>query len=288
MEPYDPSVFEIDNAVLKRFHRPDWYEVHIPDGVMKIGYGAFAFGFNRKIESQIRKIHFPDSVMEIDNGSFYGNRNLSEVRMSNNLKRIGDEAFIDTGLKELFIPKSVKEIGRAIMHSSKNFERFIVEQGNEYFITVDGVLFDYHKTTLLEYPISKSSNKFDVPSNTSLIKIHSFNYNLILQEISFNNDDLYVEQYAFNSANNLRIININTNKIKGIAIQAFNICANLRTINFNGTYKQWKKLRIKRKFWTLHWSQEHEVIDGKKVRRVVTLKCLDKTKIIKPYIFYSV
>ena len=288
MEPYDPNVFTIDNGVLKRFNRPDWYEVHIPDGVVKIGYSAFGYGFNKDITSQIRKIYMPDSVMEIDNAVFYGNKNLNEIRLSKNLKKIGDEAFIVTGLKELFIPKSVKEIGRSIMHSSQSFERFIVEQGNEHFVSVDGVLFDINKTTLLEYPANKASNKFDVPSSVSLIKIHAFQDARILQEISFNNEDLYIEYGTFNFANNLRVININTNRIKGIATQAFNICPNLKTINFNGTYREWKKLRIKRKFWTMHYSQEYEEIDGKKVRKVATLKCLDKTKKIKPHIFRDI
>ena len=79
--------------------------VKIPDSVTSIYDCAFS-----GCESLV-SITIPDSVTSIGKRAFGGCTSLVSVKLSNNLISIGSYAFIDTGLKDVTIPLSVRKIG---------------------------------------------------------------------------------------------------------------------------------------------------------------------------------
>lgn len=86
-------------------------EYVIPDGVIKIGAGAFRGSF-------IKKVSIPSTVEVIDIGAFAECLMLKELRLSDGLKTIGENAFMLTGLEKVVIPSSVTSIGnRAFKYS---------------------------------------------------------------------------------------------------------------------------------------------------------------------------
>ena len=86
----------------------------LPDGVKKIGYGAFSG------VSGLKKIVIPASVTEIEAYAFANNITLESVEIKGNLEKIGDYAFDDaTNLKQINLPDSINYIGmRAFRRTS--------------------------------------------------------------------------------------------------------------------------------------------------------------------------
>ena len=58
---------------------------------------------------------------------------LEEVKLPNTLKSIGWMAFYESGIKGLFIPKSVTELGPDIFYQCGNLASLVVEEGNPVF-----------------------------------------------------------------------------------------------------------------------------------------------------------
>ena len=79
--------------------------VSIPDNIIVIGENAFSDC------STIEEVVIPNSVIKIDMGAFVGCRNLWMVNLGNSVQEILDNAFANTRLASIYIPKSVNDIG---------------------------------------------------------------------------------------------------------------------------------------------------------------------------------
>ncbi len=86
----------IGNSAFQRCHITPG-NVDIPNGVTKIGDGAFYYC------KGITSLNIPDSVTWIDEDAFSGNTDLTSVTLSNSVTRIDGGAFKDcTGLKDVY------------------------------------------------------------------------------------------------------------------------------------------------------------------------------------------
>lgn len=85
-------------------------EMIIPDGVTEIGRSAF------EDRTDIIKVVIPSSVKIIRNRAFDGCENLIEVKFSDGLETICEEAFAYTGIESVIIPDSVTSIESAAFH----------------------------------------------------------------------------------------------------------------------------------------------------------------------------
>ena len=70
-------------------------------------------------------------INKIDNAAFMRNTNLEEVTISNNIIHIGDRAFRETGLTNVEIPSSVKEIGIYAFSGCEYLQSVIFNEGLE-------------------------------------------------------------------------------------------------------------------------------------------------------------
>ncbi|MDE6425046.1 MAG: leucine-rich repeat domain-containing protein [Ruminococcus sp.] len=90
----------------------------VPDGVTKIGAGAFGpfFGDNENLIS----VTLPDSVETIDEYAFNDCRNLERINIPENLKTIGKYAFkgCENLTGELILPESVEYIGERAFYGT--------------------------------------------------------------------------------------------------------------------------------------------------------------------------
>lgn len=133
-------------------------DLTIPEGVTSIEYAAFnsCTGFNGKLT-------LPSTLESIGSYAF----NHCEFLTN----------------KSIIIPKSVKIIGSSKTEGSHAFyntasthiTEFIVEEGNEYFKAVDGVLFTKDGTRLIQYPTSKPGNVYEIPEGVTILDPLSFN-----------------------------------------------------------------------------------------------------------------
>lgn len=77
---------------------------------------------------------------------------------------IGWSAFYgSSNLTSITIPKSIKNIGRGAFSACYKLESINVVNDNNSFYSVDGVLFDKSKKTLLRYPSAKTGTTYIIP-----------------------------------------------------------------------------------------------------------------------------
>ena len=97
-------------------------------------------------EAEIFQI--PNNITEICPYAFYGRKNLKSVLLNDNLKKIGDNAFGNTGITVFHIPVNVESIGKDIMPS-------ILEQLYVYSVKpcpVKKYTFDSNRKATLHIP----------------------------------------------------------------------------------------------------------------------------------------
>lgn len=78
--------------------------VSVPDGVVEIGERAFG-------DSKITQVHLPEGVRRIGDMAFFFCPELHHIDLPDGLTSIGKKAFRDCGVEELVLAESVEQIG---------------------------------------------------------------------------------------------------------------------------------------------------------------------------------
>lgn len=140
--------------------------VIINDGCTSISRSAFAGFFNLTL------VEIPDSVITINDYAFLDCNNLTAIELPNQLTSLGYEAFQGTGLLSLYLPASVEYIdGLGWMYQ---LESITVDENNANYIGVDGVLYSQDMTILVEYPIARVADYFEIPDGVTLIRSSAY------------------------------------------------------------------------------------------------------------------
>lgn len=154
--------------------------VQLPESLVTIGDYAF------ENCSRLNSINIPNGVTSIGEWAFYGCENLPVLTLPDNLVSIGALAFCDCeNLMELVIPASVTYISEdRTFKGCDKLEKIVVADGNPAYITVDGVLFNYDKNTLINYPAGKKDSSYTVPNSVTSINDYGFYWNENIQSIT--------------------------------------------------------------------------------------------------------
>ena len=144
-------------------------EYTIPDGVTTICDYAFYECYN------LTSVTIPASVANIGNLAFYYCNSLATVTFAagSQLATIGSQAFYGTAIASITIPANVTKIGETAFFGC-NIKAFNVAAGNQYFKSVDGVLFDKDMTTLITYPLGNAATNYTIPDNVTTIIDNAF------------------------------------------------------------------------------------------------------------------
>ena len=138
--------------------------VDIQDSIIDVGAGAFTNC------EQLENVYLGSGLVEINEWTFSGCSNLNKIVIPNNIKNIGAEAFLHSGLKSVNIPNSVLSVGkRAFMNC---YDLSEVDIGN-------GI--SYIAESAFE---SCNLNKIVINNKIEYIQDHAFEYNTTLKEIS--------------------------------------------------------------------------------------------------------
>ena len=97
--------------------------IHVPDGVTKIADGVFYL-------LPVEEVYIPASVEEIGEYAFQASL-LHTVHFAENskLRKLGAYAFVDTDLKELILPDSVRELGEGVCYNLYALETVSIPEG---------------------------------------------------------------------------------------------------------------------------------------------------------------
>ena len=214
---------------------------HIPNSVTRIGDYAFSNCFG------LSEINLSDNITHIGEYAFSSCERLVCVELSTGLSvlekclfrncvsltdiilkdglcEIGNGVFSDcTNLKELNIPKSVNTFPLSAVSGCVNLQNVHIEEGNENYFSIEGVVFDKSVETLIYYPDGKEG-EYIVPESVITIGTASFNdssiTNLLLP------DSLQkIEDGAFAGCNITKIYI--PDSVTFIGEKAFSGCENL-------------------------------------------------------------
>ena len=118
----------------------------------------------------------PSSVTSIPDSAFSGCRGLTSVALPNGVTSIGNNAFWNcTALTSVSIPRSVTSIGDRAFGYCYKMNSFTVDPENTRYASVDGVMFDKSKTTLISYPGAKPG-MFTIPGSVTSLSQGAFQY----------------------------------------------------------------------------------------------------------------
>ncbi|HHK7866626.1 TPA: choline-binding protein PcpA, partial [Streptococcus pneumoniae] len=219
---YYPSSITIPSSIKKiqkkGFHGSKAKTIIFDKGsqLEKIEDRAFDF-------SELEEIELPASLEYIGTSAFSFSQKLKKLTFSSSskLELISHEAFANlSNLEKLTLPKSVKTLGSNLFRLTTSLKHVDVEEGNESFASVDGVLFSKDKTQLIYYPSQKNDESYKTPKETKELASYSFNKNSYLKKLELNDGLEKIGTFAFADAIKLEEISL-PNSLETIERLAF-------------------------------------------------------------------
>lgn len=191
----------------------------------------------------IHDYNIPSSVTNIGDYAFSCCIKLTNVLLPGSVSRIGYSAFDQSSLESVTIPGSVSSIGEGTFGGCPKLAGIIVDDKNARYASVDGVLFNKRKTSLLCFPGGKGNTRYDVPAGVTSIEDDAFWSCNSLVSVTIPDSVVSVKARAFWGCNGLTSVTI-PNNVTSIGDFAFRNCANLTDVYYSGTEEQWKAVTI--------------------------------------------
>lgn len=157
------------------------------------------------MEKKEEKISVPGSVKQIHMEAFYGQKHLKEITIGQNVWNIGKNAFA----------------------FSEMLENIVVEAGNKWFQSADGILYNYSKSRLIAYPIKRKAEEYRIGSNVETIEENAFTGASYLQTLYFDNYE--VPEINTQEWGNPKLVVVVTDSL----LEDYKILPSLKPVNDN-------------------------------------------------------
>ena len=225
--------------------------ITFPDAVTKIGYFAF------ENCTGLKKIALPDGVSSLGMGLFSGCTSLESVNIPNGVTALGYTFSGCKKLKSITIPESVTAISRMTFSDCISLESIVipknvsfisdgndvfdgctslkslsVDSDNEYYYSVDNVLYSKNDNRLMYYPEGLENENVELPSGVNKIAPVAFK-NRNVKSVNIPDTVTEIMYYAFSDCTSLAYVNI-PESVKSIGTQGhgntFSNCPNLKAV----------------------------------------------------------
>jgi hypothetical protein len=110
-----------------------------------------------------------------------------------------------------------------------NLTSITVDINNANYSSLDGVLFNKNKTTLILFPVGKGGSYTTIPNSVTSIGYRAFQFCTNLTSIVIPDSVTSIGVYAFISCTNLTYVVI-PNSVTSIGDSAFGVCTNLTSV----------------------------------------------------------
>jgi len=210
--------------------------ISTPNSVTSLGDGVFSVCAN------VSSIMLGSSLTNIGNLAFADCHRLTSITLPNSVTRIGGQAFADcSSLTNFTIPNAVTTIGDftfsrctalirvtvgvqvamlgwSAFDGATSLTAIEVEPANQFYSSLDGVLFDKSQSTLILYPFGKPGGVYSIPETVSSIP-----------------------NYAFRDCTDLEGVWI-PDSVTGIGVSPFEGCSGLTSIEVDAASQSYSSL----------------------------------------------
>ena len=199
--------------------------IEIPEGVTSIGQQAF---YNC---SSLTSIEIPEGVTSIGSYAFDNCSSLTSIEIPEGVTSIGSYAFDNcSSLTSIEIPEGVTSIGQSAFNGCSGLTSIEVNDNNNYYCDVDGVLYNKEKSILIKYPEGKEDvTSYIIPEGVTSIGIQAFYGCSKLTSIDLPNTLTSIGTSAFYNCSSLTSIEI-PEGVTSIGQLAFDNCSSLTSI----------------------------------------------------------
>lgn len=127
--------------------------------------------------------YVPSSVKTIYNGAF-SQSSLSEVVVSEGVEEIRQLAFSGTwNLKLISLPSTLNILDDRALLDINGLEKINISEDNQYYLSVDGVLYTKDMKRILLYPAKRYNKEYDMPEGVETAGEYVFRENRYLKKI---------------------------------------------------------------------------------------------------------
>ena len=165
-----------------------------------------------------------------DVSPFNSNYNIKSVIIENGVTSIGYGAFYGCqSLSSVTIPDSVASIGYDAFSDCTSLTSINVDENNQNYKSIDGVLFDKNADTIICYPAEKTDKSYAIPDSVTSICDWAFSHCVRLTSITIPDSVTSIGYDTFYHCTSLESVNIG-NSVTSIGYGAFYNCTSLTSI----------------------------------------------------------
>lgn len=176
---------------------------------------------------------------------FNGNNNTKEVFIdfvrdedgnnpdkSKPVSAVGDFTMnTDDYVEVIYIGKDVKYIDETSFFYCKELRAIEVDEANEYYTSVDGVLYTKDMKTLLAYPLKKENTAYTIPKGVERVGSCAFYKNSTLTKIDLPETLKEIGDMAFFKCENISLVTL-PDGLEKIGSDAFSYCHSMEPVIF--------------------------------------------------------
>ena len=156
---------------------------------------------------------FTFRVMEIDQNAFYGCSEVTSIDIPYSVLRIVDGAF----------------------KGCSGIKKFTVNENNQSYKDVDGILFSKDNKMLIKYPAQKETAEYVISEEVAIICTEAFMDNAFLRKVSVGNFVTAISDNSFKNCTALEEVELGGN-VRIIGAESFKNCPKLMLVNAHGMW----------------------------------------------------
>lgn len=226
---FEYAVSVLDATRIMKISIPETYANHKVTAIRSKGFSS----------SRITSVYLSENIKNIDSYAFYNCSFLSAVYLNNGLESISAYVFSQCpSLTYITLPASVSQISYATFNQAKELTRIHVDATNNYFCSVDGVLYSKNKDILYRYPEGRIDSSYKVETGVSVIDICAFYNCSSIKNIDLPQTLKEIKVQALLNTS-IKILTINS-ELEKIGRNVFP--TTIEKIKYAGSKEQWENI----------------------------------------------